>query len=82
MRKYLAAPLLLGAAFAVLYGVIGIVASIFKAVDWVEELRFHIVGVHFEGFALVAVSVGLLVLAVVAMLYLTWSGERPADVGS
>jgi hypothetical protein len=78
MRTYLAAPILVGAAFAVLYGVIGVLASIFDAFGWVDELRFHIVGIHFEGVSLVVVSVGLIALAVVAMLYLTGAKEQPA----
>lgn len=78
MRNYLAAPVLVGAAFAVLYGVIGTLASIFDALGWVDELRFHIVGIHFEGFALLVVSVGLLLLAGVAMRYLIGAKEQPA----
>lgn len=77
MRKYLVAPVLLGAAFAVLYGVIGLVASVLKAFGWVEELRFHVVGVHVAGFALVVVSIGLILLAAAGMRYLTGGAERP-----
>jgi len=78
MRNYLAAPVLVGAAFAVLYGVIGTLASIFDALGWVDELRFQIVGIHFEGFALLVVSVGLILLAGVAMRYLIGAKEQPA----
>ena len=78
MRNYLAAPILIGAAFALLYGVIGVMLSIFDAFGWVDELRFHIVGMHFEGFSLVVASVVLILLAVGAMLYLTGAKEQPA----
>jgi hypothetical protein len=78
MRNYLAVPILVGAAFAVLYGVFGILLSILDAIGWVEELRFHILGIHFEGFALVVVSVALIVLAVAGMLYLTGAKEELA----
>ncbi len=78
MRNYLAAPILLGAAFALLYGVMGVVIMILDAFGWVDEVRFHIVGVHFEGFALVVVSVVLILVAFGAMLYLTGAKKRPA----
>ena len=78
MRNYVAAPVLLGAAFAVLYGVIGVLATVFNAFGWIDEMRFHIMGVHFEGFGLLVVSVGLIVLAVVGMLYLTRGTQQSA----
>jgi uncharacterized membrane protein YdcZ (DUF606 family) len=78
MRTYLAAPILLGAAFAILYGVIGVLAIVLDAFGWVDELRFHIMRIHFEGVALLVVSAGLIALAVVAMLYLTGAKEQPA----
>jgi hypothetical protein len=78
MRNYLAAPILVAASFAILYGVFGLVVSIFDALDWVEELRFHIVGIHFEGFSVVVVSLVLILLAVASMLYLTGTDEQPA----
>lgn len=78
MRTYLAVPILLGAAFAILYGVIGVLAIVLDAFGWVDELRLHIMGIHFEGVALLVVSAGLIALAVVAMLYLTGAKEQPA----
>jgi hypothetical protein len=78
MRNYLAVPILIGAAFALLYGVIGVMLGIFDAFGWVDELRFHLVGAHFEGLSLVVVSVVLILLAVGAMLYLTGAKEQPA----
>lgn len=78
MRNYLAVPILLGAAFAFLYGVIGIVVSIVDLFGGVDELQFHIVGIHFEGFGVFVVSVVLIVLAVAAMLYLTGGERQPA----
>jgi uncharacterized membrane protein YdcZ (DUF606 family) len=78
MRTYLAVPILLGAAFAILYGVIGVLAIVLDAFGWVDELRLHIMGIHFEGVALLVVSVSLIALAVVAMLYLTGAKEQPA----
>lgn len=76
MRNYLAAPLLVGAAFAVLYGFIGVAVSVFDVFGWIDEMKFHIVGVHFEGIALFAVSLALLLLAAGAMLYLTGGDEQ------
>ena len=78
MRNYLAVPVLIGAAFALLYGIYGLVFSLFTIWDWVEELRFHIVGIHFESFATFVVSVVLIALGVAAGVWLRGTKQHLA----
>lgn len=78
MRRYVTLPILVGSAFAVLYGAIGLLASILDAAGWVEELQFHILGIHFGGVGVTVVSLALLALAGGAMSYLMRSTAQPA----
>jgi hypothetical protein len=76
MRRFLALPVLLGAAFALLYGIYGLVFSVFKIWDWVTELRFHIVGIHFGSVATFVVSVVLIAIGVAAGLWLRGTKQQ------
>jgi hypothetical protein len=78
MRKYLALPVLVGASFALLYGIYGLVFSLFTIWDWVEELRFHIVGIHFGSFATFVVSLVLIAVGVAAGVWLRGTKEHLA----